>query len=198
MNTKQFSAVWGNNSTKKGTKNNNNVLKSNQALRINTISSSTPLNASTSSNFTFYNPQTLTSKKCHNEGFTNFLNTRELNNYKSRMFPILDDPNKMATENFRVYSVTIDSRIEKIILQYMARIDFENHKNDFLKFSVLDYFGNVTKHRIFLYKDLTRGEYIIFLVDPLHLVIPDKSTKDANIYNKNKSNNICISTLHSK
>ncbi len=198
MSTKKFSKVWGNSSTQTSAKKFNKALKSSRALRSNKISSSTALTASTTSNFSFYSTQTLTSKKCHEEEFTNFLNEDELSNYKLRMYPILDDPSKMAFANFREYSVTLDSRIKKIMLEYMTDVDFENHKDDFIKFSVLDYFGQVTQYRIFLYKDLAKNKYIVFLVDPLHLVIPDKVTKDANTYNRNESNTICISTLHIK
>lgn len=143
--------MWGNSSTKTSAKKFNKALKSSKALRSNRISSSTALTASTSSNFSFYSSQTLTSKKCHEEEFTNFLNEDELSNYKLRMFPILDEPNKMASANFREYSVTLDSRIKKIMLEYMTDVDFENHKDDFIKFSVLDYFDQVTQYRIFLY-----------------------------------------------
>lgn len=80
----------------------------------------------------------------------------------------------------------------------MSEYDFKNHKEDFIKFTVLDYFDQPTQYRIFLYKDLAKNEYIIFLIDPLHLVIPDKVTRDANTYSRNKNNTICISTLHSK
>ena len=72
MSTKKFSNVWGNSSTKTSAKKFNKALKSSKALRSNRISSSTALTASTSSNFSFYSSQTLTSKKCHEEEFTNF------------------------------------------------------------------------------------------------------------------------------
>lgn len=70
----------------------------------------------------------------------------------------------MALENFREYSVKLDSHIEKIILEYMSEYDFKNHKEDFIKFTVLDYFDQPTQYRIFLYKDLAKNKYIIFLI----------------------------------
>ena len=193
MNTEKFFKAFNkSNNNKRDKLKSNNVLKSN-----NNISSSKFLTPSADSNYRLYNTDTTKSIKLHKNKFTNFLNENQIGDYKTRILPFLNDLRQLSyTENAQILSVYLNIDIHEIFLNYIQQSDFNKFKSDFKKYNILDAFGLPTAYRIFFYKDIDRNEYVIFLIDPHHLVIPDKMTKKRNTYKKNENNNICISTCH--
>ena len=177
---------------KKDKLKSNNVLKSN-----NNISSSKFLTPSADSNYRFYSTDTTKSIKLPQNRFTNFLNENQIGDYKTRILPFLNDLKQLSyTKNAQILSVYLNKDIREIFLRYIQQSDIDKFELDFKKYNILDAFELPTAYRIFFYKDIDRNEYIIFLIDPHHLVIPDKMTKKQNTYKKNENNNICISTFH--
>lgn len=192
MNTEKFFKAFNkSNNNKRDKLKSNNVLKSN-----NNISSSKFLTPSADSNYRLYNTNTTKSIKLHHR-FTNFLNKNQISDYKTRILPFLNDLKQLSyTKNAQILSVYLNKDIRDIFLKYIQPSDFNRFKSDFKKYNILNAFGLPTAYRIFFYKDIDRNEYVIFLIDPHHLVIPDKMTKEQNTYQKNENNNICISTCH--
>lgn len=193
MNTEKFSkALNKSKNNKKDKLKSNNVLKSN-----NNISSSKFLTPSAVSNYRFYSTDTTKSIKLPQNRFTNFLNENQIGDYKTRILPFLNDLKQLSyTKNAQMLSVCLNKDIREIFLGYIQLSDLNKFELDFKKYNILDAFGLPTAYRIFFYKDIDRNEYVIFLIDPHHLVIPDKMTKEQNTYQKNENNNICISTCH--
>lgn len=196
MNTEKFfKALNKSKNNKKDKLKSNNVLKSN-----NNISSSKFLTPSADSKYRLYNTDTTKSIKLHQNRFTNFLNKNQIGDYNTRILPFLNDLKQLSyTKNAQMLSVYLNKDtkdISEIFLNYIQQSDFNKFKSDFKKYNIIDAFGLSTAYRIFFYKDIERNEYIIFLIDPHHLVIPDKMTKEQNTYKKNENNNICISTCH--
>lgn len=193
MNTEKFfKALNKSKNTKKDKLKSNNVLKSN-----NNISSSKFLTPSADSNYKFYSTDTTKSIKLHQNRFTNFLNDNQIGDYETRILPFLNDLKQLSyTRNAQILSVDLNKDIREIFLRYIQQSDFNKFESDFKKYNILDAFGLSTTYRIFFYKDIERNEYIIFLIDPHHLVIPDKMTKEQNTYKKNENNSICISIFH--
>lgn len=193
MNTEKFSkALNKSKNNKKDKLKSNNILKSN-----NNISSSKFLTPSAVSNYRFYSTDTTKSIKLHQNKFTNFLNENQIGDYKTRILPFLNDLKQLSyTKNAQMLSVCLNKDIREIFLGYIQLSDLNKFESDFKKYNILDAFGLPTAYRIFFYKDIDQNEYVIFLIDPHHLVIPDKMTKEQNTYQKNENNNICISTCH--
>jgi conserved hypothetical protein len=193
MNTEKFSkALNKSKNNKKDKLKSNNVLKSN-----NNISSSEFLTPSAVSNYRFYSTDTTKSIKLPQNRFTNFLNENQISDYKTRILPFLNDLKQLSyTKNAQILSVYLNKDIREIFLRYIQQSDIDKFELDFKKYNILDAFELPTAYRIFFYKDIDRNEYVIFLIDPHHLVIPDKMTKEQNTYKKNENNNICISTFH--
>ena len=193
MNTEKFSkALNKSKNNKKDKLKSNNVLKSN-----NNISSSKFLTPSAVSNYRFYSTDTTKSIKLPQNRFTNFLNENQIGDYKTRILPFLNDLKQLSyTKNAQILSVYLNKDIREIFLRYIQQSDIDKFELDFKKYNILDAFELPTAYRIFFYKDIDRNEYVIFLIDPHHLVIPDKMTKKQNTYKKNENNNICISTFH--
>lgn len=193
MNTEKFSkALNKSKNNKKDKLKSNNVLKSN-----NNISSSKFLTPSAVSNYRFYSTDTTKSIKLPQNRFTNFLNENQIGDYKTRILPFLNDLKQLSyTKNAQILSVYLNKDIREIFLRYIQQSDIDKFELDFKKYNILDAFELPTAFRIFFYKDIDRNEYVIFLIDPHHLVIPDKMTKEQNTYKKNENNNICISTFH--
>lgn len=193
MNTEKFSkALNKSKNNKKDKLKSNNVLKSN-----NNISSSKFLTPSAVSNYRFYSTDTTKSIKLPQNRFTNFLNENQIGDYKTRILPFLNDLKQLSyTKNAQILSVYLNKDIREIFLRYIQQSDIDKFELDFKKYNILDAFELPTAYRIFFYKDIDRNEYVIFLIDPHHLVIPDKMTKEQNTYKKNENNNICISTFH--
>lgn len=193
MNTEKFSkALNKSKNNKKDKLKSNNVLKSN-----NNISSSKFLTPSAVSNYRFYSTDTTKSIKLPQNRFTNFLNENQIGDYKTKILPFLNDLKQLSyTKNAQILSVYLNKDIREIFLRYIQQSDIDKFELDFKKYNILDAFELPTAYRIFFYKDIDRNEYVIFLIDPHHLVIPDKMTKEQNTYKKNENNNICISTFH--
>lgn len=193
MNTEKFFKAFNKSNNNKGDK-----LKSNNALNSNnSVSSSNYLTATTESVYRLYSKDTLRSIKLPNNKFTNFLNKTQIGEYKIKVVPLINNLKKLSSENkARMYSINLTNDIEDILNNYLNQPDFDKFKNEFKKYNILDSLEQITKYRIFFYKDIIKNEYVIFLIDPHHLVIPDKLTKKQQTYQKNINNNICISTCH--
>ncbi len=56
-------------------------------------------------------------------------------------------------------------------------------------------FNNAEYPQMYLYKNIEKNEYLIFLIDPLHLAIPSEETLNDKVYINNRSNTICISDI---
>lgn len=193
MSTKKFSKAFNvTNNKDKGYEK----LKSKESLKGNYFrKSSDKLNPITKSSFRFYNDNTNKSQHLKDCEFTNFLNDNQVSDYKFRVVPFFNNFSEVIKNNARIYSLDFNKRIENIFLNYLESQDFHTIKDDIRKVNLLNSLNNSTQYRIFLYKEIEKNEYVVILIDPLHLVIPDKITRDNNIYKSNINNSICISSL---
>ena len=80
-------------------------------------------------------------------------------------------------------------RLERIFKLYLTReFSLTNINKIKLRTNELD---KSTSFRVFV---ILEGEkYLVFLLDPLHLVITDRRTRLDNVFIKNRGNGICMS-----
>lgn len=189
MNTEKFSRVLSELSSKK----TRSFLDSKKAL-----SSSKHLEPSKVVNHVLYDGiKTITSCHLSDEQFTNFLNDRLTADFQDKILPLITGKKSLDSTMYSLDSTKVDlnKRIKKIFNEYVNPEDFQVYKDAIRKISIKDSLGRSTSHRIYFYKNRDSGEYVIFLIDPLHLVIPDAYTKSHKVYQKNVNNRLCISNI---
>lgn len=89
----------------------------------------------------------------------------------------------------------LDKRLREIFSLYVDADDLDKLKGNIYKARIKDEVGMSTGFRIFIFKDFAEEKYKIFLLDPLHLVIPSRVQYRENTYINNRGNGVCISSL---
>ncbi|MBU0279296.1 MULTISPECIES: hypothetical protein [unclassified Gemella] len=196
MNTEKFSKAFNIMENKK------NNIKSNSSLKSsNSIKSSKFLQVTEESDYQIYEENTLKSFNIKNSEFTNFLNRHQISDYKEKVSNLFDNLVQLNNEN-KAILLSVDlkdikpdiyKKTKEIMLKFISEDDFLKFEDMFLKYNILDKLKMSTPYRIFLYKDFNKNKYIIFLIDPHHLVITDKKTRKNKVYKNNINNDICIS-----
>ena len=84
---------------------------------------------------------------------------------------------------------TAQLRLERIFKLYLTReFSLTNINKIKLRTNELD---KSTSFRIFVI--LEGDKYLVFLLDPLHLVVTDKRTREKKVFKNNKGNGTCMS-----
>ena len=126
--------------------------------------------------------------------FTNFLNRDIVQNFKYNIDLFWPDLQKLNNHFFDESDYFLlpqreQERLERIFKLYLTReFSLTNINKIKLRTNELD---KSTSFRVFV---ILEGEkYLVFLLDPLHLVITDRRTRLDNVFIKNRGNGICMS-----
>lgn len=144
----------------------------------------------------YYNEAVKVSQRKKEHKFLNHLNGRLLPSNKDIVFKFKDDLQALH----RYFDIdpeegNLNKRLEEIFSLYVSASDLQKLKGNIYKVRMKTEVGTSTGFRIFIFKDFTENKYKIFLIDPLHLVIPSAVQRRENTYDLNKGNSLCISRL---
>ena len=126
--------------------------------------------------------------------FTNFLNEDVVQNFVNNInlfWPDLKKLNDHGMDETDYFSLpeTAQLRLERIFKLYLTReFSLTNINKIKLRTNELD---KSTSFRIFVI--LEGDKYLVFLLDPLHLVVTDKRTREKKVFKNNKGNGTCMS-----
>lgn len=160
---------------------------------------SDPLNPEKPREFELYSSDVINSKhseykKYPEDQFTNFLKKDVVQNFVNNIELFWPDLKKLTdydmdeTDYFSL-DKKAQLRLERIFKLYLTReFSLTNINKIKLRTNELD---KSTSFRVFV---ILEGEkYLVFLLDPLHLVITDRRTRLDNVFIKNRGNGICMS-----
>lgn len=191
MNTKTYSKLLDSNQKQ-------NIKNKKTALEPNSFESD-PFKPKKTRNFELYSDQVIESKRSNNkiypeDQFTNFLNRDTVQNFKYNIDLFWPDLQKLNNHFFDESDYFLlpqreQKRLERIFKLYLTReFSLTNINKIKLRTNELD---KSTSFRVFV---ILEGEkYLVFLLDPLHLVITDRRTRLDNVFIKNRGNGICMS-----
>lgn len=141
----------------------------------------------------FYNEGVKFSKRLKKHQFLNHLGPRTLTSGKDTIYKFKDNLQELHNYfDFDTDETSIDNRLREIFSLYVDENDFENLDRNICKARIKTAVGQSTGFRIFLYKDSKENKYKIFLLDPLHLVIPSRVQRTEKTYENNKGNGTCF------
>ena len=126
--------------------------------------------------------------------FTNFLNEDVVQNFVNNInlfWPDLKKLNDHAMDetDYSSLSETAQLRLERIFKLYLTReFSLKNINKVKLRTNELN---KSTSFRIFVL--LEEEKYLVFLLDPLHLVVTDRRTRENGVFTANKGNGTCMS-----
>lgn len=191
MNTKTYSKLLDSNQ-KQNKKNKKTAIEPNSF-------ESNPFKPKKNRDFELYSDQVINSKHSNNriypeDRFTNFLNRDNIQNFKDNIGLFWPDLQKLNNHFFDESDYFLlpqreQERLERIFKLYLDKpFSLENINKIKLRTYGLN---KSTPFRVFVI--LEDDKYLIFLLDPLHLVVPDTITRDNQVYEKNKGNGTCMS-----
>lgn len=160
---------------------------------------SDPLQPEKTREFELYSSDVIMSKhskyKVYPEDqFTNFLKEDVVQNFVNNInlfWPDLKKLNDHDMDETDYFSLpqTAQYRLERIFKLYLTReFSLSNINKIKLRTNELD---KSTSFRVFVI--LEGDKYLVFLLDPLHLVITDRRTRENEVFNANKGNGKCMS-----
>lgn len=160
---------------------------------------SDPLKPEKTREFELYSSDVIISKhskyKVYPEDqFTNFLKEDVVQNFVNNInlfWPDLKKLNDHDMDETDYFSLpqTAQFRLERIFKLYLTReFSLSNINKIKLMTNELD---KSTSFRVFVI--LEGDKYLVFLLDPLHLVITDRRTRENDAFNANKGNGKCMS-----
>ena len=187
MSTKNYSKIWDKSSSEK---KYDDKLASNTLLDSNKI-----LETDNKAEIKFYSDDSKKSFLEKEDQFTNFLNKNQVEDFKFRMLEFLTKPNSLYNSTSHWHKVDKNKRLKHLFSLKLSVEDITKHLDDIHKVHIVDNFGTMTAYRIYLYKNIEKNEYLIFLIDPLHLAIPSEETLNDKVYINNRGNTICISDI---
>lgn len=143
--------------------------------------------------FKLYNEDVKISKKLYEHEFTNFLTKNQLSNLKDLFRPYIDDLDKLRECQLdEDRNGSFDIRLKEIFNLYLNKDNFSYNQINKIRIET-DYFSHATSLRLFIFVE--KDHYKLFLIDPLHLVIPSKVQKDKKTFKTNKGNSCCMSEI---
>lgn len=160
---------------------------------------SDPLEPKESKNFKLYSEKVKMSKHSAyknypEDRFTIFLSSANLSAFKvnkSLFWPDLQNLNlhELDESDYSQLNIHQQERLERIFKLYLdSPFSLSNIRKIKLRTKELN---RPTSFRVFVI--LEANEYLVFLFDPLHLVITDEKTREDNVFEINKGNGICMS-----
>lgn len=178
-----------------------NILetKSNKTSKLDTKTSrldprSEKLDPKTERCFRVFNNETYTSKRSLKEfksdKFTNFLSKKQVSEFKGNIYKYVKNWDLLRKEKLD-QDFDEDERLKRIFQLYLNEEDYDFHSISKVRIKTL--LTQSTGLRIYII--LKDNMYQVFLIDPLHLVIPSKYQAKNNVYETNKGNGMCMSTI---
>lgn len=170
-------------------KNESLYLKTNRSLKSKT---SNYLEPETIKKFDWYSDNVKKSQKSSkvfsNDEFTNYLNQSSKNEFYNNFYDYAKNLNKLKKYGLDP-DLEITERLERIFALYLDTNDID--KTKIAKIRVETQTEGSTSLRIYIL--MNSEAYKVFLIDPLHLVIPSKRQIREQTYLRNKGNGLCIS-----
>lgn len=141
----------------------------------------------------FYDEGVKFSKRLNEREFLNHLGPKNLTESKDTILKFKDNLQDLHHYfDFDTDETSIDGRLKEIFSLYVKEDDLENLDKNVCKARIKTAVGQSTGFRIFLYLDSAENKYKIFLLDPLHLVIPSRVQRAEKTYENNKGNGMCF------
>lgn len=135
--------------------------------------------------------KTINSQHIKESEFTNFLRKRsELHPYIYDYYQDLNQLNKCVDVQ-EMSESGFNERVDRIFRAYLGEVNYSVQEITKLKIKTTT--GKTTPLRIFVI--LRDSVYKVFLIDPLHLVIPSKLQFDENTYHNHKGCGLCMSRV---
>lgn len=165
---------------------------------------SDPLKPAKLKDFKLYSDEVIESKHSNykrdpEDRFTNFLKQdviQEFENNINLFWPDLSKLNDhdMDETDYFLLPESAQLRLERIFSLYLNE-QFSLAKINKIKLRTRD-LDKSTSFRVFVI--LEDDKYSVFLLDPLHLVVTDRRTRDNNVFEDNKGNGSCMSSYFRK
>lgn len=129
--------------------------------------------------------------------FLNYLSNEKIEEFKKYVGRKIDNPELLYNSvESEISNVDRNDRAYEIF-RLVLKEKYSDVFGKFIKIRIKTSLNVTTAYRLFaFYDDNTYKKLCIFLIDPLHLVLPDKRTKEDNVYkNCIGKNDICMSTI---
>ena len=140
--------------------------------------------------FQLYNDDVRKSQRALNLSFTNFLDKSSAKEFEEHIHQYVGSWDKLHEQDIELGMDNVD-RLRGIFNLYL---NSDYHVDQVAKILLMIRRPpRSTPLRIYVW--LHESVYYVFLIDPLHLVIPSRVQREGNIFQKSKGNGYCMSRV---